>query len=102
MRLYDVPWISHEGFYLKNFLGRFFFNFKILGGNIFSLDIHPSGSKLATAGQDGGGAGLLIVWDLDFLNASIDEATEVMPAYNNHPMARIPHSSWRSFFCLYF
>uniref|UniRef100_A0A914KGJ8 Protein HIRA n=1 Tax=Meloidogyne incognita TaxID=6306 RepID=A0A914KGJ8_MELIC len=75
MRLYDVPWISHEG------------------GNIFSLDIHPSGSKLATAGQDGGGAGLLIVWDLDFLKASIDEATEVMPAYNNHPMARIPHSS---------
>ncbi|KAL7073252.1 hypothetical protein ACQ4LE_007115 [Meloidogyne hapla] len=75
MRLYDVPWISHEG------------------GNIFSLDIHPSGSKLATAGQDGGGAGLLIVWDLEFLEASIDESTEVMPAYNNHPMARIPHSS---------
>ncbi|KAF7634669.1 Protein HIRA [Meloidogyne graminicola] len=75
MRLYDVPWISHEG------------------GNIFSLDIHPSGSKLATAGQDGGGAGLLIVWDLEFLNLSINESTEVMPLFNNYPMARIPHSS---------
>lgn len=57
------------------------------------MDIHPSGSKLATAGQDGGGAGLLIVWDLEFLNLSINESTEVMPLFNNYPMARIPHSS---------
>ena len=69
------------------------FVINILGGNIFSLDVHPSGSKIATAGQDGGGAGLLIVWNLEFLGATINESTEDIPVYNNHPMARIPHSS---------
>lgn len=35
------------------------------GGAIYSVDIHPNGTKMATCGQGGeGGSGLVIVWNV--------------------------------------
>ncbi|KAL3083077.1 hypothetical protein niasHS_010879 [Heterodera schachtii] len=72
MQIFEAPWITHEG------------------GSIFSLDFHPNGCKLATAGQDPSGAGLLIVWDLSFLNCPPDSKE-----FNcsQLPLTRIPHTS---------
>lgn len=75
MQLFNVPWISHDG------------------GSIFSLDMHPSGSKLVTAGQDGAGAGLLIVWDIEFIGATTLNNQSSAPEINYSPLARIPHTS---------
>ena len=37
----------------------------ILGGMICSVDIHPDGGKMATAGHGANvGSGLLIIWDI--------------------------------------
>lgn len=55
--------------------------------------MHPTGSKLATAGQDGAGAGLLVIWDLQFI-AAINPADPTPPECNHSPLARIPHSSF--------
>ncbi len=52
MRLLDVPLINHES------------------AEIFSIDLHPSGDKLATGGQSATGAGLLAVWDISFINST--------------------------------
>uniref|UniRef100_A0A915PEM6 Protein HIRA n=1 Tax=Setaria digitata TaxID=48799 RepID=A0A915PEM6_9BILA len=36
-----------------------------LGGAIYSVDIHPNGTKIATCGQGGeGGSGLVIIWNV--------------------------------------
>lgn len=36
-----------------------------LGGAIYSVDIHPDGTKIATCGQGGeGGSGLVIIWNV--------------------------------------
>uniref|UniRef100_A0A915E0L5 Protein HIRA n=1 Tax=Ditylenchus dipsaci TaxID=166011 RepID=A0A915E0L5_9BILA len=58
MRLFDAPWINHDG------------------GGIFSVDIHPLGKKLATAGQDQYGAGLLVIWPIEFIFKSKEELLE--------------------------
>lgn len=55
--------------------------------------MNPSGSKLVTAGQDGAGAGLLIVWDIEFVTDITLSNESSAPDINFGPMARIPHTS---------
>ncbi|KAI1723027.1 WD domain, g-beta repeat domain-containing protein [Ditylenchus destructor] len=71
MQLFDAPWINHDG------------------GGIFSLDIHASGKKLATAGQDQYGAGLLVIWPIEFVFFSKDKLKDTEPSSY---LARIPHA----------
>ena len=61
-----------------------------LGGGIFSLDVHPDGKKLATAGQDQKGIGLLIIWDIDFV---ADDSSKILDDSNINFgfLARISH-----------
>lgn len=42
---------------------------------IFSIDIHPAGSRFATGGQ-GGDSGRVVVWNL---NAVLEESVELDP-----------------------
>ncbi|VDK35054.1 unnamed protein product, partial [Gongylonema pulchrum] len=47
MQLTNPVWIHHSG------------------GAIYSVDIHPNGTKIATCGQGGeGGSGLVIIWNV--------------------------------------
>jgi len=62
MKLYKPLWISHDG------------------QAIFSVDIHPDGSRFATAGQgDGGNNGKVIVWNMRPLLNEEDENNEEVP-----------------------
>lgn len=71
MRIFDTPWINHEG------------------SSIFSIDIHPHGKKLATGGQDQSGAGLLVIWPIEFI---YEEIIEKFDSERYGFLARIPHS----------
>ena len=50
------------------------------GKPIFSIDIHPDGSRFATGGQgDGGSSGKVIIWNMMPVCSATDEKDEKVP-----------------------
>jgi len=74
VRIFNLPLINHEG------------------ASVYSIDLHPSGRKLATAGQDQNGAGLLVIWDISFVREYAEKMEECDPDNFGH-VAKIIHSS---------
>ncbi|CAK8689613.1 protein HIRA-like [Clavelina lepadiformis] len=71
MKLFKPNWISHDG------------------QPIFSIDIHPDGSRFATGGQgDGGSSGKVIVWNMtpvqNVEHENNDEIPKVLCVMDNH------------------
>lgn len=62
------------------YLSQVLINDLSIGQAIFSVDIHPDGSRFATAGQgDGGNNGKVIVWNMRPLLNEEDENNEEVP-----------------------
>lgn len=61
MHLTKPPWINHSG----KCLSLLHLYMYLLGGVIYAIDIHPSGTKVVTCGQGNqGGSGLVVVWNV--------------------------------------
>ena len=60
MKLLKPEWVSHEG------------------SPIFSVAIHPDGSRFATGGQ-GKDSGVVVIWNMAPVRSAADEANEAIP-----------------------
>lgn len=63
MKLLKPGWITHDGY------------------PIFSLDVHPDGSRFATGGQGAGDSGRVVIWNMGPVVDEEQETKENVPKY---------------------
>lgn len=63
MKLLKPEWVTHDGY------------------PIFSLDIHPDGSRFATGGQGAGDSGRVVIWNMGPVLDEAQETKENIPKY---------------------
>jgi WD40 repeat protein len=72
MRIYRCGIIDYPGLFLPFSFDNLQF-IQILEGQIYSIDLHPSGKYIATCGNDGKGNGLVTIWNTSLFD--IDSST---------------------------
>lgn len=63
MKLLKPAWVTHDGF------------------PIFSLDVHPDGSRFATGGQGAGDSGRVVIWNMGPVIDEEQESKENIPKF---------------------